>query len=108
MYKMPKRCPNGTRRNKTSKKCEPKSGSKTRPKQSPKKSKTMRKCSKGVSMPPHRIENIMKFEKSISSDIEPEYFERMEKRLNELCFARDTNWSKIGSYIVAVHHSIKK
>lgn len=104
---MPKRCPNGTRRNKTSKKCEPKSGSKS----SPKKSKTMRKCSKGVSMPPHRIENIMKFEKSVSSefklDISPGYFEKMEKHLQELCFPRDTNWSKISSFTVALHHSIK-
>ena len=104
---MPKRCPNGTRRNKTTKKCESKSGSKT----SSNKSKTMRKCSKGVSMPLHRIENIIKFEKKVSSvftlDIHPEYFEKMEKHLENLCFPRNTNWSKINSFSVALHHSNK-
>lgn len=101
-----KRCPNGTRRNKSSKKCEPKNKSTT-------KKSTSRKCSKGVNMPPHRIKNIIKFEKQMASILEledkpePEYYERMEKYLNGLCFPRDTNWANVGSFSVAIHKAIK-
>ena len=101
-----KRCPNGSRRNKSSKKCEPKNKSTT-------KKSTSRKCSKGVSMPPHRIKNIIKFEKQMASILEledkpePEFYERMEKYLNNLCFPRDTNWANVGSFSVAIHKAIK-
>lgn len=101
-----KRCPNGSRRNKSSKKCEPKNKSTT-------KKSTSRKCSKGVSMPPHRIKNIIKFEKQMASILEledkpePEYYERMEKYVNGLCFPRDTNWANVGSFSVAIHKAIK-
>jgi len=98
-----KRCPNGTRRNKSSKKCELKNKSVS------KKSPSI-KCSKGVKMPTHRIENIIKFEKELHSTLgqtpEPEFYERMEKYLHGLCFPRDTNWAKIGSLIVARHKAM--
>ena len=55
-----KRCPNGSRRNKTTKKCEPTTKSANNPPS--KKAKTIKKCGKGVTMPPHRIENIVKME----------------------------------------------
>jgi hypothetical protein len=101
-----KRCPNGSRRNKTSKKCEPKN--KTISKKSMKKCK---KCSKGVHMPPHRIENIIKFEKQMASILEtkpePEYYAKMEKYIEGLCFPRDTKWINLGSFSSAIHNAIK-
>ena len=60
-----KRCPNGSRRNKSTKKCEPKNKSTS-------KKSTSRKCSKGVPMPPHRIENIIKMEKQMAFVLEEE------------------------------------
>jgi hypothetical protein len=94
-----KRCPNGSRRNKSSKKCEPKNKSIA-------KKSTSSKCSKGVEMPPHRIKNIIKFEKQMASILEhkpePEFYERMEKYLEGLCFPRDTNWANVGSFSLAI------
>lgn len=98
-----KRCPNGSRRNKSSKKCEPKNKSIA-------KKSTSRKCNK---MPPHRIKNIIKFEKQMVSILEledkpePEFYERMEKYLEGLCFPRDTNWVNVGSFSVAIHKANK-
>jgi len=58
-------------------------------------------------MPTHRIKNIIKFEKQMASILEhkpePEFYERMEKYLEGLCFPRDTNWSNVGSFSVAIH-----
>lgn len=94
------RCPNGSRRNKSTKKCEPKN------KSSSKKS-TSRKCSQGVPMTPHRIENIIKMEKQMASFLEeeeqpgPEYYERMKKYLEGLCFPKETKWSNIYAFSAA-------
>jgi len=61
-------------------------------------------------MPPHRIEKIVKFEEDIRSALEqrpePEYYERIKKYLEGLCFPRDTNWANVGSLIVARHKAI--
>jgi hypothetical protein len=57
-------------------------------------------------MPPHRIKNIIKFEKQMASILEhkpePEFYERMEKYLEGLCFPRDTNWANVGSFSLAI------
>lgn len=104
-----KRCPNGSRRNKSSKKCEPKNKSTSR--KSTSRKSTSRKCSKGVNMPPHRIKNIIKFEKQVASmleqNLDPEYYERMERYLNDLCFPRDTNWVNVVSFSIAINKAIK-
>ena len=101
-----KRCPNGSRRNKSTKKCEPKN-------KSTKKSTSAKKCSQGVPMPPHRIEKIIKMEKQMASVLEeqpgletPEYYERMKKYLEGLCFPRDTKWSDILVFSVARYKAL--
>jgi hypothetical protein len=103
-----KRCPNGSRRNKSTKKCEPKNKSTSKNKSA--KKSTSRKCSKGVPLPPHRIENIIKMEKQMASVLEeqpgPEYYKRMEKYLEGLCFPRDTNWASIYGFSAARHNAI--
>jgi len=61
-------------------------------------------------MPPHRIENIIKMEKQMASVLEekpgPEYYERMEKYLEGLCFPRDTNWASIYGFSAARHKAL--
>lgn len=100
-----KRCPNGSRRNKSTKKCEPKNKSTS-------KKSTSRKCSKGVPMPPHRIENIIKMEKQMAFVLEeeerpkPEYYEKMQKYLEGLCFPRDTKWANIYGFSAARHKAL--
>lgn len=99
------RCPNGSRRNKSTKKCEPKNKSIS-------KKSTSRKCSQGVPMPPHRIEKIIKMEKQLASVLEeeeqpgPEYYERMQKYLEGLCFPKDTKWSNILVFSVARYKAL--
>jgi hypothetical protein len=115
------RCPNGTKRNKSTGKCEPsnKSVSKKSPSPSPKpkKNKTSKntdKCSKGVKMPPHRIEKIIKHEKLVNDAVgmsqDAEYYNEMEMVLNKLCFPKNTNWEKTGTYtsasIAAINNKI--
>jgi hypothetical protein len=61
-------------------------------------------------MPPHRIENIIKMEKQMASVLEeqpgPEYYERMEKYLEGLCFPRDTKWASIYGFSAARHNAL--
>ena len=98
------RCPNGTRRNKNTGKCEPKNKSKS------KNNKTLKsptdKCVKGVKMPNHRIDNIIKFEKKVNESIglsrEDGYYNKMEMYLNKLCFPKNTKWTNIGSFSTAI------
>jgi hypothetical protein len=111
---MPKlRCPNGTRRNKTTGKCEPKnkSMSKSSPKSNNKTVKNLDKCAKGVKMPEHRIENIIKFEKSIDDATgmskNAEYYKKMETILKSLCFPKNTQWQNTGTFTVARYQAIK-
>jgi len=116
------RCPNGTRRNKSTGKCEANNKSISKkspsPKPSPKpKNKTVKntsKCSKGIKMPPHRIENIIKYEKVVNDAVgmsqDTEYYNEMKMVLNKLCFQKNTNWEKTGTYtsasIAAINNKI--
>ena len=114
------RCPNGTTRNKTTGKCQPKnksiSKSSPSPKSSPKpKNKTAKvtnKCSKGVKMPQHRIENIIKYEKRINDAVgmsqNADFYNQMEAILNKLCFPKNTNWERTGTYTTATIAAIKE
>ena len=110
------RCPNGTRRNKTTGKCEPKNKSMSKKSPSPKpKNKTAKvtnKCSKGVKMPQHRIENIIKYEKRLNDTVgmshNAEYYNQMEAILNKLCFPKNTNWERTGTYTTATIAAIKE
>jgi hypothetical protein len=103
------RCPNGTKRNKSTGKFEPnnKSVSKKSPSPKPKNktSKNTDKCSKGVKMPQHRIENIIKYEKVVNDAVgmsqDTEYYNEMKMVLNKLCFPKNTNWEKTGTYTSA-------
>jgi len=107
---MPSRCPNGTRRNKKTGRCEAaksiiaKSKTKTRTQK-----KTIKQCKKGASMPQHRIRDIVAFEKLVDNasglSKNPEYYEIMEKNLQNFCFSKDIKdnqrWNKISSYYIA-------
>lgn len=101
------RCPNGTTRNKTTGKCEPKNKSMSKKSPSPKNktAKNKDKCSKGVKMPQHRIENIIKYEKILNDAVGmskyTEYYNEMEMVLNKLCFPKNTNWERTGTYTTA-------
>jgi len=121
LYKMPPRCPNGTRRNKKSGRCEAaaaktKTQKKTQTKtQSKTKPKTIKNCKKGVSMPQHRIRDIIAFEKLVDNASgltkNPEYYEIMEKNLQNFCFSKDIKdnqkWNTITSYYVARVEALK-
>jgi hypothetical protein len=115
IYTMPKRCPNGTRRNKTSGKCEPTNS--VRPKSPKKNNKTAKKspvekCNK---MPDHRIKGIIRFEKLSDSTFDagkkrnPGYYEGLEKNLKEFCFPKNfgyKQWNEISSYDIALRRAI--
>lgn len=104
---MPKRCPNGTRRNKTTKNCEPTNKSSTR-KSTPNKPK----CGKGIDMPQARIQKLIKTEKkfndAFSRPKSDEYYETMERDLNKLCFPKDTKWTDVIGFSRAVQIAIGK
>ena len=106
-----KRCPNGSRRNKTTKKCEPTTKSANNPPS--KKAKTIKKCSKGVNMPPHRIENIVKMEKNMNETIlhekpSPEYYQKMKTFLENACFPKGTKWHEVLTFSGAYHKAYKQ
>jgi len=115
---MPKRCKNGTRRNKTSGKCEPTNS--VRPKSPKTNNKTAKKspvspvekCNK---MPEHRIKAIIRFEKLLDSTFDagrnrsPGYYESLEKNLKEFCFPKNfgyKQWNEISSYNIALRRAI--
>lgn len=109
---MPKRCPNGTRRNKTTRKCEPKnkSMSKKSPSPSPKPknktSKAKNPCVKGIKMPQHRIDDIIEHERKKNES--EERYAKMENDLNNSCFPKKTDWNKIRTYTLASYAAIKE
>lgn len=61
-------------------------------------------------MPAHRIANLIKFEKrrdeASNENRSPGYYEKMKKRLESLCFPKDTNWENTGTYFVALSKAI--
>jgi hypothetical protein len=109
------RCPNGTTRNKSTGKCEPKNKSISKKSPSPKPknktSKVTHKCSKGVKMPEFRIENIIKYEKRINDAVgishNAEFYKRMETVLKNICFPKNNNWERTGTYTTATIVAIK-
>jgi hypothetical protein len=112
---MPKRCPNGTRRNKTTGKCEPTNSIRSKsPKKNNKTAKKspVEKCNK---MPDHRIKDVIRFEKLQDSTFDggknrsPEYYKGLEKKLKELCFPKNfgyKQWLETSSYDIALRRAI--
>uniref|UniRef100_A0A6C0DD44 Uncharacterized protein n=1 Tax=viral metagenome TaxID=1070528 RepID=A0A6C0DD44_9ZZZZ len=107
---MPKRCPNGTRRNKTTGKCEPTNSMRSKsPKKNNKTAKKtpVKRCNK---MPPHRIHDIVERERGIDEAISfkrrPDYYERMKTKLESLCFPKGTEWTKVSGYDIALYKAI--
>ena len=109
---MPKhtRCPNGTRRNKKTKKCEPKNA---KPKIN---SKTRSvKNVKGVAMPAHRIKMIMDYERHDqetfgSHGMDHETLLKLKyDKLKEARWKRGTDFSKFNNaYIIAMRDALPK
>ena len=106
---MPKhtRCPNGTRRNKQTKKCVSKN---TKPKMH---SKT--KSVKGVAMPAHRIKMIMDYERHDqetfgSHGMDHQTLLKLKyDKLKEARWKRGTDFSKFNNaYIVAMRNALPK
>ena len=61
-------------------------------------------------MPEHRIKNLIEFEKrsdAASNMIRSsEYYKDMENHLRVLCFPKNTNWERTGTYFVATHAAL--
>ena len=107
---MPKsNSPNKTKRNNSSSRSRSSSRSSSRsPNRSKTEKKPVKRCNK---MPAHRIDNIIKFEKrrideASNQNRSPGYYEKMKKRLESLCFPKDTNWENTGTYFVALSKAI--
>jgi hypothetical protein len=100
----------GSRRRRSS------SSSKTSSRSSSRSPKTARKTVKKTpvkrcnKMPPHRIHNIVERERGIDEAISfkrtPDYYERMKTKLESLCFPKDTDWTKVSGYDIALYKAI--
>lgn len=105
---MPKRCKNGTRRNKNTGKCQ------TYKKLSTKKTKKIKKTKKNlneVSMPLNRIKNIMKFEKETFNKLylgedNDTLLKLKEKNLREAKFPKGTKFTEMTTYSIAMAGAI--
>lgn len=104
------RCPNGTRRNKTTGKCEPKNKSMSKKSPSPKPknktSKAKNPCVKAIKMPQHRIDDIIKHERKKNES--EERYAKIENDLHNFCFPKKTDWNKIRTYTLASYAAIKE
>jgi hypothetical protein len=102
-----KRCPSGTRRNKTTGLCEPKNTSRVNSKEKRNKTakKYVTKALVGKKMPEAQIERIINSEKSLERvgkmntfRHNEEEYEKKRKAMKELRFDRDMDLSKINYF----------
>lgn len=106
---MPKRCKNGTKRNKKTGKCQPykkQSTNKT------KKTKRTNKNQNEISMPLNRVKTIMKYEKEtfdqlyLGEPINDTLLKLKEKNLREAKFPKGTKFTEMTTYSIAMAGAI--